>query len=78
MTLLLRASANLTFNDIRVVLDPYWYELVRMRLSEISNSELGLNMVKVLLDYEDMEIASNTPRDMRDQIRDVRGDRQTL
>lgn len=61
--------------DAIEALDWIWWELVRYRLREVGNSDLGLNTVEMLMLDDEGNAVDDFHRDMRDLMRDVRGDR---
>lgn len=69
------AEQRLSTADVTAVLHEYWWDLVRYRLAQLGKSDLGLNTVEMLFLSNEEEAVDSTHRDMRDQDRDVRGDR---
>ena len=70
-----QSSTRLTDADLVEVLDVCWWNLVRYRLKEIGQSDLGLNTVEMLFIDDEGNAVDDFHRDMRDAWRDVRSDR---
>jgi hypothetical protein len=49
LKLLRMASQHLPASDVLELLDPFWWEVVRYRLRELSSTDLGLNTARMIV-----------------------------